>query len=74
MNSDLIVQVRLLIGDKLGVRQHMVNANVTVKIIAEDEAKMLSATQLHHKDMLVVVVVAVVYSHDVQKDGWKHQQ
>lgn len=45
------IQVRLLIGDKLGIRQHLVNTNVTVKIIAEEEAKLLSATQMNHKDM-----------------------
>ncbi|EPB67450.1 STAT protein, DNA binding domain protein [Ancylostoma ceylanicum] len=43
--------VRLLIGDKLGIRQHLVNTNVTVKIIAEEEAKLLSATQMNHKDI-----------------------
>uniref|UniRef100_A0A158PBV6 SH2 domain-containing protein n=1 Tax=Angiostrongylus cantonensis TaxID=6313 RepID=A0A158PBV6_ANGCA len=45
------LQVRLLIGDKLGIRQHLVNTNVTVKIIAEEEAKLLSATQMNHKDI-----------------------
>lgn len=49
-----VTEVRLLIGDKLGIRQHMVNTTVTAKIIAEDEAKMLSSTQLHHKDIKVV--------------------
>ncbi|RCN39260.1 hypothetical protein ANCCAN_14837, partial [Ancylostoma caninum] len=47
--------VRLLIGDKLGIRQHLVNTNVTVKIIAEEEAKLLSATQMNHKDMLTIL-------------------
>ncbi|VDK83147.1 unnamed protein product, partial [Cylicostephanus goldi] len=47
-------QVRLLIGDKLGIRQHLVNTNVTVKIIAEEEAKLLSSTQMNHKEIKTV--------------------
>ncbi len=46
-----IAEVRLLIGDKLGIKQHLVNTNVTVKIIAEDEARLLSTGQLQEKDM-----------------------
>ncbi|PIO71219.1 STAT protein, DNA binding domain protein [Teladorsagia circumcincta] len=49
-----VTEVRLLIGDKLGIRQHLVNTNVTVKIIAEEEAKLLSATQMNHKDIKTV--------------------
>ncbi|VDM29463.1 unnamed protein product [Toxocara canis] len=46
-----VAEVRLLIGDKLGIKQHLVNTNVTVKIIAEEEARMLSTAQLSEKDM-----------------------
>uniref|UniRef100_A0A915B8H5 Signal transducer and activator of transcription n=3 Tax=Parascaris univalens TaxID=6257 RepID=A0A915B8H5_PARUN len=46
-----IAEVRLLIGDKLGIKQHLVNTNVTVKIIAEEEARMLSTAQLSEKDI-----------------------
>uniref|UniRef100_A0A0M3J8D7 Signal transducer and transcription activator (inferred by orthology to a D. melanogaster protein) n=1 Tax=Anisakis simplex TaxID=6269 RepID=A0A0M3J8D7_ANISI len=46
-----IAEVRLLIGDKLGIKQHLVNTNVTVKIIAEEEARMLSTAQLTEKDI-----------------------
>ncbi|VDP26686.1 unnamed protein product, partial [Heligmosomoides polygyrus] len=49
-----VTEVRLLIGDKLGIRQHLVNTNVTVKIIAEEEAKLLSSTQMNHKDIKTV--------------------
>ena len=44
-------QVRLLIGDKLGIRQQLSNTNVSVKIIAEDEAKQMSADYDSHKEM-----------------------
>ncbi|CAI4231884.1 unnamed protein product [Auanema sp. JU1783] len=46
-----VTEVRLLIGDKLGIRQHMVNANVTIKIIAEDEARLAYCSQMHHSDI-----------------------
>lgn len=46
-----VAEVRLLIGDKLGIKQHLVNTNVTVKIVAEEEARMLSVSQLAEKDM-----------------------
>ncbi|CAL2038733.1 unnamed protein product [Caenorhabditis brenneri] len=34
-----VTEVRLLIGDKLGIRQQLMNTNVAVKIIAEDDAR-----------------------------------
>ncbi|ULT93174.1 hypothetical protein L5515_010141 [Caenorhabditis briggsae] len=37
-----VTEVRLLIGDKLGIRQQLMNTNVSVKIIAEDEARVMS--------------------------------
>jgi signal transducer and activator of transcription 5B len=46
-----VAEVRLLIGDRLGIKQHLVNANVTVKIIAEEEARMLSVSQITEKEM-----------------------
>lgn len=46
-----VSEVRLLIGDRLGIKQHLVNANVTVKIIAEEEARQLSVNQVAEKDM-----------------------
>uniref|UniRef100_A0A158R3S0 Signal transducer and activator of transcription n=1 Tax=Syphacia muris TaxID=451379 RepID=A0A158R3S0_9BILA len=46
-----VSEVRLLIGDKLGIKQHLVNTNVTVKIIAEDEARMLSTAQISEKEI-----------------------
>ncbi|KAI6206957.1 hypothetical protein M3Y94_00974400 [Aphelenchoides besseyi] len=49
-----VAEVRLLIGDRLGVKQHLVNANVTVKIIAEEEARMLSVSQLTEKEIKTV--------------------
>uniref|UniRef100_A0A915DDR3 Signal transducer and activator of transcription n=1 Tax=Ditylenchus dipsaci TaxID=166011 RepID=A0A915DDR3_9BILA len=49
-----IAEVRLLIGDKLGIKQHLVNTNVTVKIIAEEEAKILSTGQINEKDIKTV--------------------
>ncbi|KAK0399041.1 hypothetical protein QR680_002880 [Steinernema hermaphroditum] len=49
-----VSEVRLLIGDKLGIKQHLVNTNVTVKIIAEEEARMLSNGQIHEKDIKTV--------------------
>ncbi|KAI1708376.1 STAT protein, DNA binding domain-containing protein [Ditylenchus destructor] len=49
-----IAEVRLLIGDKLGIKQHLVNTNVTVKIIAEEEAKILSMGQISEKDIKTV--------------------
>lgn len=48
-----VTEVRLLIGDKLGIRQHLMNTNVTVKIIAEDEAKQMSVDYDAHKEMSV---------------------
>ncbi|VDM94910.1 unnamed protein product [Thelazia callipaeda] len=47
-------EVRLLIGDKLGIKQHLVNTNVTVRIIAEEEARLLSTAQLSEKDVKTV--------------------
>lgn len=46
-----LAEVRLLIGDKLGIKQHLVNTNVTVRIIAEEEARLLSTAQLAEKDV-----------------------
>lgn len=46
-----VAEVRLLIGDKLGIKQHLVNTNVAVKIIAEEEARLLSTGQVNEKDM-----------------------
>jgi hypothetical protein len=43
-----------LIGDRLGIKQQLVNTNVTVKIIAEEEAKMLSTGQISEKDIKTV--------------------
>ncbi|VDN29503.1 unnamed protein product [Gongylonema pulchrum] len=47
-------EVRLLIGDRLGIKQHLVNTNVTIRIIAEDEARLLSTAQLAEKDVKAV--------------------
>uniref|UniRef100_A0A0K0E9H8 Signal transducer and activator of transcription n=1 Tax=Strongyloides stercoralis TaxID=6248 RepID=A0A0K0E9H8_STRER len=44
-------EVRLLIGDKLGVKQQLVNTNVTVTIIAEDEARQLCIGEILIKDL-----------------------
>ncbi|KAL3982794.1 Signal transducer and activator of transcription 1 [Acanthocheilonema viteae] len=49
-----LAEVRLLIGDKLGIKQHLVNTNVTVRIIAEEEARLLSTAQLSEKDVKTV--------------------
>ncbi|CAJ0579541.1 unnamed protein product, partial [Mesorhabditis spiculigera] len=49
-----VTEVRLLIGDSLGIRQNLVNTNVTVKIIAEEDAKLLSNAQLSEKDIKTV--------------------
>ncbi|KAI6175617.1 Signal transducer and activator of transcription [Aphelenchoides bicaudatus] len=49
-----VSEVRLLIGDRLGIKQHLVNANVTVKIIAEEEARMLSVSQITEKEIKTV--------------------
>lgn len=46
-----LAEVRLLIGDKLGIKQHLVNTNVTVRIIAEEEARLLSTAQIAEKDV-----------------------
>ncbi|PAV84840.1 hypothetical protein WR25_10088 isoform A [Diploscapter pachys] len=53
-----MTEVRLLIGDKLGVRQHLANTSVNVKIISEEEAKMLSANQLNQKDIKSVGTIS----------------
>ncbi|KJH48634.1 STAT protein, DNA binding domain protein [Dictyocaulus viviparus] len=62
-----VTEVRLLIGDKLGIRQHLVNTSVTVKIIAEEEAKLLSSTQMNHKDMCVQSKTVGSISNDYEK-------
>ncbi|VDK77771.1 unnamed protein product [Litomosoides sigmodontis] len=49
-----LAEVRLLIGDKLGIKQHLVNTNVTVRIIAEEEARLLSTAQLSEKHVKTV--------------------
>uniref|UniRef100_A0A0R3QIF8 STAT_bind domain-containing protein n=1 Tax=Brugia timori TaxID=42155 RepID=A0A0R3QIF8_9BILA len=49
-----LAEVRLLIGDKLGIKQHLVNTNVTVRIIAEEEARLLSTAQLSEKNVKTV--------------------
>uniref|UniRef100_A0A914GW51 Signal transducer and activator of transcription n=1 Tax=Globodera rostochiensis TaxID=31243 RepID=A0A914GW51_GLORO len=49
-----VAEVRLLIGERLGIKQQLINTNVTVKIIAEEEAKMLSTGQLNEKDIKTV--------------------
>uniref|UniRef100_A0A0N5A4G7 SH2 domain-containing protein n=1 Tax=Parastrongyloides trichosuri TaxID=131310 RepID=A0A0N5A4G7_PARTI len=46
-----MTEVRLLIGDRLGVKQQLVNANVTVTIIAEEEARLLSIGEMSGKDI-----------------------
>lgn len=46
-----VTEVRLLIGDKLGIRQQLMNTNVSVKIIAEDEAKQMSVDYDAHKEI-----------------------
>jgi hypothetical protein len=38
-------------GDKLGIKQQLVNANVTVKIIAEDDARLLSSGNTTEQQM-----------------------
>lgn len=43
--------IKKFLGDKLGIKQHLVNTNVTVKIIAEEEAKLLSTGHINEKDM-----------------------
>ncbi|CAJ0937556.1 unnamed protein product, partial [Mesorhabditis belari] len=45
------VETRLLIGDSLGMRQNLVNTNVTVKIIAEEDAKQLAIGQSDEKNI-----------------------
>uniref|UniRef100_A0A914W282 Signal transducer and activator of transcription n=1 Tax=Plectus sambesii TaxID=2011161 RepID=A0A914W282_9BILA len=47
-------EVRLLIGDKLGIKQQLDNANVTVKIIAEEEARQLGDGEVQEKDIKTV--------------------
>ncbi|KAL3076275.1 hypothetical protein niasHS_013546 [Heterodera schachtii] len=49
-----VAEVRLLIGERLGIKQQLINTNVTVKIIAEEEAKLLSTGQLNEKDIKTV--------------------
>lgn len=46
-----LTEVQLLIGDKLGIKQHLVNTNVTIMIITEEDAHMLSTAQTSQKDM-----------------------
>ncbi len=46
-----MAEVRLLIGDKLGIKQQLDNATVTVKIIGEDQARQLHANQLKEQNM-----------------------
>nr|CAD2131347.1 unnamed protein product [Meloidogyne enterolobii] len=58
-----VAEVRLLIGDRLGIKQQLVNTNVTVKIIAEDEAKMLGTGQINEKDIKIVGSI----SNDLEK-------
>uniref|UniRef100_A0A1I8BRX8 Signal transducer and activator of transcription n=1 Tax=Meloidogyne hapla TaxID=6305 RepID=A0A1I8BRX8_MELHA len=58
-----VAEVRLLIGDRLGIKQQLVNTNVTVKIIAEDEAKMLGTGQINEKDIKMVGSI----SNDLEK-------
>ncbi|CAD5219374.1 unnamed protein product [Bursaphelenchus okinawaensis] len=60
-----VAEVRLLIGDKLGIKQHLVNANVTVKIVAEEEARLLSVSQLAEKDIFRKTVGSI--SNDFEK-------
>ncbi|CAN99759.1 Signal transducer and activator of transcription 1 [Caenorhabditis elegans] len=61
-----VTEVRLLIGDKLGIRQHLVNTNVSVKIIAEDEAKQLSVDYDAHKEIRNNKTVGTI-SNDFEK-------
>lgn len=49
-------ELRLLIGDKLGIKQQLVNANVTVKIIAEDDARLLSSGNATEQQMYVLSI------------------
>uniref|UniRef100_A0A1I8A4R3 Signal transducer and activator of transcription n=1 Tax=Steinernema glaseri TaxID=37863 RepID=A0A1I8A4R3_9BILA len=62
-----VSEVRLLIGDKLGIKQHLVNTNVTVKIIAEEEARMLSNGQIHEKDIISSSKTVGSISNDFEK-------
>ncbi|KAF1756022.1 hypothetical protein GCK72_012475 [Caenorhabditis remanei] len=61
-----VTEVRLLIGDKLGIRQQLSNTNVSVKIIAEDEAKQMSADYDSHKEIRNNKTVGTI-SNDFEK-------
>lgn len=54
-------EVRLLIGDKLGIKQQLDNANVTVKIIAEEEARQLGDGEVQEKDIKTVGAISNDY-------------
>ncbi|CAB3410037.1 unnamed protein product [Caenorhabditis bovis] len=56
-----VTEVRLLIGDKLGIRQHLVKSSVIVKIISEDEAKQLSAGKFNHLEIKPVGTISNDY-------------
>jgi hypothetical protein len=43
--------VRLLIGDRLGIRQQLDNSNITVRICSEEHARKLHAAQIKESDM-----------------------
>ena len=50
-NHKFTAEVRLLIGEKLGIKQQVDSANVKVKIIGEEQARQLHANSLNHCDM-----------------------
>uniref|UniRef100_A0AC35U535 SH2 domain-containing protein n=1 Tax=Rhabditophanes sp. KR3021 TaxID=114890 RepID=A0AC35U535_9BILA len=51
-------EVRLLIGDKLGVKQQLMNTSVNVTIIAEEEAKLLAMGEIPEKDVKSVGTIS----------------
>ncbi|GMR46243.1 hypothetical protein PMAYCL1PPCAC_16438, partial [Pristionchus mayeri] len=56
-----VTEARLLIGDKLGIRQHLVHTNVTVRIIAEEEARLLSVGQMGYPEVKTVGTISNEY-------------
>jgi hypothetical protein len=45
------VSVRLLIGDKLAIRQQLETSKITVRLCSEDQARQLQAGQIRESEM-----------------------
>jgi hypothetical protein len=45
------VAIRLLIGDKLGIREQLETAKITVRLLSEEQARMLHEKQIRESDM-----------------------